>query len=163
VPLNYEPFAVNRNSNTFSFHIAKALDDDGRGSASTVIEGVEGCLYAGAKIVTLSLGGGKRSSIQEKLFRDAYDNGVLVFAASGNSGTSVSEYPASYAHVISVAAIDQDEKYASFSNFNDQVELVAPGVNIRSTLPGDEYGTLSGTSMAAPHGVYTSFSLLLQY
>ncbi|KAL3781434.1 hypothetical protein HJC23_000997 [Cyclotella cryptica] len=142
---------VNPTSNTISFHIAKALGDDGRGSASTVIEGVEGCLDAGAKIITLSLGGGKRSSIQEKLFREAYDNGVLVFAASGNSGTSVSEYPASYPYVISVAAVDQDEKYASFSNFNDQVELVGPGVSIKSTLPGDKYGILSGTSMAAPH------------
>lgn len=133
---------VNPNSKTFSFHIAKALGDDGRGSASTVIEGIEGCLEAGAKVITLSLGGGKRSSMQETLFKQAYDDGVLIFAASGNSGTNVLEYPASYPYVISVAAVDEEEKYASFSNFNDQVELVAPGVNIKSTLPGNSYGIL---------------------
>jgi subtilisin family serine protease len=115
---------VNPTSKSFSFHISKALGDDGRGSASTVIEGVEGCLEAGAKIITLSLGGGMRSIIQEALFKKTYDEGVLVFAASGNSGTNKAEYPASYPYVISVAAVNEDEEYAGFSNYNDQVEFV---------------------------------------
>jgi serine protease len=91
--------------------------------------------------------GGKESKIQEHLLKAAYDDGVLLFAASGNSGTDVKEYPASYPCVISVSAVGEDEEYASFSNFNDQVELVGPGVNIKSTTPGNSYGT----SMAAPH------------
>lgn len=82
---------------------------------------------------------------------------MLIFAASGNSGSSTAEYPASYPFVVSVAAVGEDEKYASFSNYNDQVELVGPGVSIKSTLPGDSYGILSGTSMAAPHGKCISY------
>jgi subtilase family serine protease len=70
------------------------------------------------------------------LFKKAYDEGVLIFAASGNSGSSTAEYPASYPYVVSVAAVGEDEKSASFSNYNDQVELVGPGVSIKSTLPG---------------------------
>lgn len=138
----YLCITVNPNPRTFSFHIAKALGDDGRGSSATVIEGIEGCLEAGAQVITLSLGGGKRSNIQEALFKKAYDEGVLVFAASGNSGSSNFEYPASYPYVISVAAVNEEEKYANFSNFNEQVELVGPGVNIKSTLPGNTYGIL---------------------
>ena len=66
-------------------------------------------------------------------------------------GSTTLEYPASYPHVISVGAVDEDEDYAIFSNYNYQVELVGPGVSILSTLPDDKYGSLSGTSMATPH------------
>ena len=71
----------------FSFHISKALDDNGIGSSSTIMEGVEGCISNGAKVISMSLGGGPKSSFASKLFQDAYDDGVLVFAASGNTGT----------------------------------------------------------------------------
>ena len=62
------------------------------------------------------------------------------------------DYPASYPCVVSVGAVDQNGQRADFSNYNDQVELMGPGVNIRSTYPGDKYQRLSGTSMATPYG-----------
>ena len=82
---------VNPDPRKFSFHISKSLGDDGVGSSSTVIEGVEGCIDAGAKVISMSLGGGRRSSIAASVYKDAYDDGVLIFSASGNAGKWVSQ------------------------------------------------------------------------
>jgi subtilisin family serine protease len=76
---------------------------------------------------------------------------ILVVAAAGNDGSSSYNYPASYPDVISVAAVDEGNNPAGFSQFNDQVDLAAPGVNIESTVPGNSYASLQGTSMATPH------------
>lgn len=100
----------------------------------------------------MSLGGGPSSAIARETFEDAYNDGVLVFAASGNLGSSNKDYPASYPHVISVGAVDQTSKRAPWSNYNDQVELMGPGKRIKSTFKDNSYHTLSGTSMATPYG-----------
>ena len=82
--------------------------------------------------------------------------GILVVAAAGNAGTNndtAPQYPASssLANVVSVAASDASNNLASFSDYGaSTVSLAAPGVEIYSTLPGNQYGYLSGTSMAAP-------------
>ena len=80
-----------------------------------------------------------------------YDDGVLLVAAAGNDGSTNYLYPASYPSVISVAAVNSNKGLASFSQRNDQVDLAAPGVSVRSTVPPDGYRSLSGTSMATPH------------
>jgi subtilisin family serine protease len=83
--------------------------------------------------------------------------GHLFVAAAGNNGSNndtAPSYPASYTNpnIISVAATDHRDVLASFSNFGaTSVDLAAPGVNIMSTLPGNRYGSYSGTSMATPH------------
>src|SRR4029453_1732283 len=60
-------------------------------------------------------------------------------------------YPAAYEHVISVAATDQSNRRARFSNYGTTVDVAAPGVAILSTVPGGRYGIRAGTSMASPH------------
>jgi subtilisin family serine protease len=75
---------------------------------------------------------------------------VAIIAAAGNSGGSVG-YPAAYADTIAVAASDVNDKVASFSSRGEQVDFIAPGVDVKSTLPGGAYGRFSGTSMATPH------------
>ena len=88
------------------------------------------------------------------LFADLYQNhGVLIVAAAGNSGTvnNIRSFPASYPAVVSVAAIDENDNRASFSQVNNQVEIAAPGVGVRSSLPNNNYAAWSGTSMACPH------------
>ena len=75
---------------------------------------------------------------------------ILVVAAAGNDGGAVL-YPARYDSVIAVGATDADDNVPSWSNQGEEVELVAPGVNVRSTWKGGGYKTESGTSMATPH------------
>jgi hypothetical protein len=94
--------------------------------------------------------------------REAASAGIVLVAAAGNGGTEEIGYPAGYKEVLSVAATDQDDQRASFSNYGDWVSVAAPGVGIESLLPanesflGDKYGKgqleaqLSGTSQASP-------------
>jgi len=86
-------------------------------------------------VVSMSLGGPTASTTENNAFQSAYDNGVLSVAAAGNDGSTRKSYPASYASVISVAAVDSAEAVASFSQKNDAVELAAPGVGVVSTTP----------------------------
>ena len=79
------------------------------------------------------------------------DRGVLIVAAAGNDRTEAPSYPASFDAVLSVGATDARDARADFSNYGAYVDVAAPGANILSTLPENNYGQLSGTSMAAPH------------
>ena len=140
---------VNPDPRKFSFHISKALNDDGMGTATSVLVGIRGCIDSGAKIMSLSLGGGEYSPIFAEIYKEAYNAGVLVFAAAGNLGLPQEDHPASYPHVVSVGAVNELGRRADFSNWSNQLELMAPGQGITSCFPGG-YGTLSGTSMATP-------------
>lgn len=85
---------------------------------------------------------------------NAVNNNVVVVFAAGNANTNIDvtpQYPAVYDEVVAVAATDQNDKRASFSNYGSKVDVSAPGVNIYSTMPNDTYGFLDGTSMASPH------------
>jgi len=143
--------SVNPDPTKFFFHIGKGLKDSGSGSSAGVLQAVEGCLTAGAKVISMSLGGGAWSQVNFDAYNRAYDNGVLIIAAAGNTPNDPKSYPGSYPSVMSVAAVGQDGRRASFSQYNDQVEIAAPGVGTLSTVPPDTYERLSGTSMATPH------------
>ena len=135
--------------------ICKALRGGaGVGLTSDVSSCITWAHAQGAKVISMSLGGGASTTLQQAV-QGAWENGgasgsVLV-AAAGNDGDSTVNYPAGYAEVVSVAATDQNDAKASFSNTNADVEVAAPGVNILSTIPGGQYATMSGTSMATPH------------
>ena len=135
--------------------ICKALRGGaGVGLTSDVANCITWAHAHGAKVISMSLGGGESTTLQQAV-RGAWENGgangsVLV-AAAGNDGNSTVSYPAGYAEVVSVAATDQNDAKASFSNTNADVEVAAPGVDILSTIPGGQYARLSGTSMATPH------------
>lgn len=103
----------------------------------------------------MRLGGSTFSQTEQSVFGETKNAGILLVAAAGNNSTEDYFYPASYDSVLSVAAIDVDKKQARFSQFNDQVDIAAPGLDILSTLPtnlreGDEdYDEYSGTSMVS--------------
>ncbi|MGM5482816.1 MAG: S8 family peptidase [Nanobdellota archaeon] len=130
---------------------AKVLDDDGSGSTTDIIRAIDyGVKKKDVDIVTMSLGSPNYSHALEHVCKSAYRNGLIVCAAAGNEGYGA-EYPASCSGVISVAAVDSNNEHANFSNIYEAVDISAPGVSIYSTLPGNHYGSFSGTSMATPH------------
>ncbi|MCO7223021.1 S8 family serine peptidase [Pleionea sp. CnH1-48] len=146
---------VNR-SNQLGLHIVKVFNDSGRWAyGSDLVAAINQCVDAGADVISMSLGGSASSNAERNAFEDAYAQGVLSIAASGNDGSSSGNdrfsYPASYDVVMSVGAIDSRKRVASWSQKNSQVEISAPGVDVNSTLPNNRYGNFSGTSMATPH------------
>lgn len=138
----------------------KVLADNGSGAWSWIANGITWATDNGAKVINMSLGGSSGSSTVESAVNYAWGKGVVLVADAGNSGTSSPFYPAYYTNVIAVAATDQNDNKASFSNYGTWVDIAAPGVSILSTAPDHpnkiwgkavKYGTLSGTSMASPH------------
>jgi len=134
----------------------KVLDNSGGGYWSDFLEGVDWARTHGASIVNLSLGGlltASQAAAFQPTFDAAHAAGMLVVAAAGNNNKDQPFYPASFNHVVSVAATTNSDTKASFSNFGPKVDLSAPGVSIMSTYPGGLYKLMSGTSMATPHVV----------
>ncbi|MGB9862023.1 MAG: S8 family peptidase [Candidatus Bipolaricaulaceae bacterium] len=136
----------------------KVLGDNGSGQYSWIANGIIWAADHGAQVINMSLGGSSTSSTLESAVKYAYGKGLVLVAAAGNSNTDAPSYPAYYPECIAVAATDQNDAKASFSNYGDWVDIAAPGVDIYSTLPNHNnrlrtrnYGYLSGTSMAAPH------------
>ncbi len=150
----------------------KVLDRSGRGSWSSVIAGVD---YVTAhadqiEVANMSLGGSGSDTASS--LRTAIENsvaaGVTYVVAAGNESTDAAQsVPAAYDSVITVSAIADsdgqpgghgaatsygaDDTFASFSNFGQDVDIAAPGVDILSCYKGGGYATLSGTSMSTPH------------
>jgi subtilisin family serine protease len=104
----------------------------------------------------MSLGGGDSTTLHNAVqtaWAGGGAGGTVLVAAAGNDGDSTVNYPAGYAEVVSVAATDNRDARASFSNQNADVEIAGPGVDVLSTNNSSDtsYTTLSGTSMATPH------------
>lgn len=149
----------------------KFLGDSGGGSLSDAIKCLAWARQKGAKVVNASWGcAGCYSKTLLSAIRESRDAGLLVFAAAaGNSGVNNDDYPHypsdyridGFDPIISVAAIDQAQKKASFSNYGlKSVDVAAPGVAIPAGWPGGGYKTISGTSMATPH-IAAASSLLI--
>lgn len=116
-------------------HIVKVFNEAGWGYSSSLANAVNTCVSNGSTVINMSLGGGGANTTESNAMQAAFDQGVLLIAAAGNDGNTVMSYPASYDAVVSVAAIDKNKQLADFSQRNTQVELAAPGVDIRSTYP----------------------------
>ncbi len=130
----------------------KVLDAQGSGYVSNVIEGIQWCLDHGMQVINMSLSTPENVRSLELAVKAAYEAGILVVAAAGNRGKQKSvEYPAKYPWCIAVGAMTRQNKVASFSSRGQELDLLAPGMNILSTYAGSTYRYLSGTSMAAPH------------
>jgi subtilisin family serine protease len=116
-----------------------------------IARGVRYATDNGAKVINMSFGGASGSSIEDLALQYAHNKGVVLCAAAGNEYTIQQKYPASFNNVISVAATDQNDKKADFSNYGETIDISAPGVDILSTVLSNAYdGTYSGTSMACP-------------
>lgn len=127
----------------------KVLSGRGGGTSYDVMKGVAHAITNGAKIVNMSLGGEATTSVERKFYDAAVQSGALIVAAAGNSADAVG-FPAAYPGVLSVGATDSGGTLASFSNHDASMSVTAPGVGVLSTMPGNTYAKMSGTSMAAP-------------
>ena len=130
----------------------KILDNKGAGYASTIAKGIIHATKYNEQIISMSLGGYGLSIVLHLACDYArYIKGVLLVAAAGNDGLPILCFPARFESVISVGAIDKNLNLCSWSNYGPNLDLVAPGNNIISTVEGNNYEKLSGTSMATPH------------
>jgi len=155
---------------------AKFLDSTGSGSTSDAVNAIEFAIQAknafastgaaNVRVLSNSWGGGGFSQALLDEVNRANANGMLFVAAAGNNAANddvTPFYPADYTapNVVAVAAVDNTDHLASFSNFgSSSVHLAAPGVLILSTTIGNTYQYFSGTSMATPH-VSGSAALIL--
>lgn len=129
----------------------KVLDRYGVGGDFEIAKGVKYALDHGASIINLSLAGQGETEVLKSVIEEAVKRGVHVVAAAGNGHMPTTNiYPASYPGVITVAAIDREQKPLSISNYGWEVEVSAPGDFLISTYPSG-YRAMRGTSMAAPH------------
>lgn len=137
----------------------KVLNDKGAGAYSWISGGIIWAADNGAKVINLSLGGSSPSKTLEKAVNYAWNKGVVVVAAAGNSGNQSKSYPGAYTNAIAVASTNNRDQKSSFSSYGVKwVDLAAPGEQIFSTFPNHPYSinkTLgydfgSGTSMATP-------------
>ena len=131
-------------------YAVKVLNRQGSGFLSDVIEGIQWAVANGMKVANMSLGSSSGTQSMHDAVIAAYNAGLTIVAAAGNSGGAVI-YPAAYPEVIAVSATDSANNLASFSSRGPEVDLAAPGVSIYSTYKGTGFATLSGTSMASPH------------
>lgn len=144
--------------------------DGGLASNFDIAKAVDAAALSGCTIINLSLGGGPADDLTRAAIRRAVNLGAVVVAAAGNDGREPVSYPAAYPESVAVSAMGRRGSFpaestgeadfadpssgsdfvAAFSNVGSQIDVVGPGVEIVSTLPGGGYGSMSGTSMAAP-------------
>ena len=142
----------------------RVLAADGSGSLFNIAKGIAYAANNGAKVINMSLGspsGGKTMrTLANFLARYSAARGALIVAAAGNAGGPIG-YPAAASEFLAVGAVNEEKYIASFSNRGEELDIVAPGVDITSTFPTYEvtanaaglpqnYATLNGTSMATP-------------
>jgi subtilisin family serine protease len=156
----------------------KVLGKFGGGQSEWVAAAIDAATKEKVDVINLSLGGPK-STIVQNAVRKAIQSGVIVVAATGNSGREGVSYPAAYDDVIGVASVGPDLKRASYSTFGKSVDIAAPGGVLKSPDPTKEesqggilqqtiskssdkfaFRSLQGTSMATPH-VTGTVALLL--
>jgi len=131
--------------------VYKVLASTGSGGDYGIASAIMSAADAGARVVSMSLGGPGYSQTLQDAVDYAWSRDTVVVAAAGNNNNSALFFPAGANHVIGVAATDSTNARALFSNFGPGVDIAAPGVGILSLRPSASYATLSGTSMAAPH------------
>lgn len=128
----------------------RVLDGRGSGAVSDLISALDYARRQGAQIVNLSLVLRFDSLSLREAVERLYADDILIVAATGNYGNQVF-WPAVYTETLAVAAVDQTDRRAVFSNAGPQTDVAAPGADVLSTYKSNSYYNQSGTSMAVPH------------
>ncbi|HEX7066551.1 MAG TPA: S8 family serine peptidase, partial [Bacillales bacterium] len=135
----------------------KIANENGVIVSSRSVSGIYYAIKHGADVINMSYGSIGPNQAELEALQDAFNKGIVLVAASGNTGSQILEFPASYYPVISVAATDRNHQYTSFSTWGPMVDVAAPGLDIFSTdITGNggysakSYSAESGTSFSAP-------------
>ena len=144
-----------------SIYSCKVLDKNGSGSYSNIVAAIQWAIDNNMQVISMSLGGSSYSKALEDICNAAYNAGIMIVAAAGNSGTDSDTigYPAKYEACIAIGATDSNDARASFSSVGPKLEVCAPGVGVLSSVPKGTcsmcdpsgYKQANGTSMATPH------------
>ena len=134
----------------------KVLGCDGSGTYSGILKGFDFVLKRkktskNPSVINMSLGGGKSQAINNAVSELVKNNVVVVVAAGNENQDACNTSPASCESAITVGATSKTNEFAGFSNYGKCVNILAPGVDILSTVPNNKTTFLSGTSMATPH------------
>lgn len=136
--------------------VVRTLDRYGKSNSIDLARGILYALDRGALLINCSWGGGSDTQALRDIFATVRARGRFVISSAGNDRLNTDTYPdvpKKYPGVISVGAIDQEGRLASFSNFGQRsVTWLTPGDAIVSTMKNGDFGPMSGTSMAAPLG-----------
>ncbi len=128
----------------------RVLNGDGVGTTANVMVGLRWAIRNGADVVLMCFGSDTVSPVFASAIQSAHERDVVLIASAGNGSSDGLRFPAGLHGVTAVAAVNADDTRAMFSNYGTYIDLAAPGVGIRSTFPGGDYASWSGTSMAAP-------------
>jgi len=128
----------------------KVADDMGKCEPSLVARGIIWAVDHGAKVINLSLSLVASPNLEEAV-NYAWSQGAILIAAAGNKGGSEPSYPAYYVNCLAVAGTNENNSLALLSSYGDWVDVAAPGFNIYSELPQNQYGYKTGTSAAGAH------------
>ena len=128
----------------------KVADDAGICGPSVVARGIIWAVDHGAKVINISLAMKASPDLVEAVDY-AWSQGAIIIAAAGNKGGSEPSYPAYYANCLAVAGTNENNTLALLSSHGDWVDVAAPGFNIYSELPQNQYGYKTGTSAAGAH------------
>lgn len=128
----------------------KVFDANGGSSLSLIIQGIYYAVDSGAQVINMSFSMTGSSQALKKAIDYANSRRVILVAAAGNEGRSITVYPAGYNNVIAVGATDNNNNRAAFSNFGPLVDLAAPGAGVISTYPMGKYAAGWGTSFSSP-------------
>jgi subtilisin family serine protease len=145
-----------------SLYAVKVLDHKGKGWLSDLIDAFDWCIANDIQVINMSFGTLEDNSSFQEAVRDVFSAGIVLVAAAGNRGEEGGEisFPARYPETIAVSAVDIYGNLASFSSYGAEIDLTAPGVEIKSTYENGMYEFMSGTSMSTPH-VTGAVALLL--
>jgi subtilisin family serine protease len=128
----------------------KVLKSNGTGSIKNVVDGLKMCETLDCDIVNLSLGMPRKGPQEmHEVIKRLRSQGKIVVAAAGNNKKKVN-FPARWDECIAVAAMDKNDKLAKFASKGPEVDIIAPGVDVYSTVCGNKYQTMDGSSMSTP-------------
>ena len=128
----------------------KVLDCYTAGTLLTVIAGLQCAIADGVDVINMSFGFSETSDALQAVLDQAYAQDILLVSAAGNKRSNAPEYPSSCAHVLRISAVNENGEIAGFSNYGE-IDLAAPGVNIKTSSLGSKYMTVRGTSLASPY------------